>query len=273
MAQQQLPSTGNGATFVNTINNNATDVENYKTTVNNQLSTVITQGGTLNANLSAGSHKITNLATPTDSGDAVNKSYVDALPPSAPSWLPNTAYKTGQLVALSGGTWTNGQFKNALFMVVKNHTSGSTFPGSTANYLTTDGNYRLMTIGAFAKRYTWTWNNGLQMVADRVGDVVTIVSSGPFTSPVAVGNDWGVWSPEQMPQEIRPNEIYIAECGFSGETYAEPIKANINTNGQVRYRQVRYIGSETFNTGTYADMMATYTVISEAGTWQAFLPA
>ena len=65
----------NAGTVTLDIDSTVTTNDGSQTLTNKTLGS----GNALGANLDAGNYKITNLATPTDGGDAVNKSYVDGL--------------------------------------------------------------------------------------------------------------------------------------------------------------------------------------------------
>jgi len=194
MTQKTLPTTGTGATFVTYFNDNAADVEAFKTSMTSQLATKIAQGGTLTANLSAGNHKITGLATPTATTDAVTKSYVDTLiSDEVREWAPSTAYRANEVVIVTGGTEANGQFTGALFVVLKAHTSGTQFPASGSKaYITTDGNYRLTTPEDYLRTKTYQFPGSGNIPLSRVGNLIT--SSGVYRGSVTMPANANVYT-------------------------------------------------------------------------------
>jgi hypothetical protein len=84
-------------------------------------------GNALGANLDAGSYKITNLGTPTASGDAVNKSYVDGLT-SGLDWKTSVNVLAASNVPLTGSTplsVDSHTLSNGYRVLLKNQTTGS----------------------------------------------------------------------------------------------------------------------------------------------------
>jgi hypothetical protein len=90
-------------------------------------------GTSLSANLDANNNKITNLATPTDSGDAVSKSYVDGLSAGF-DWKTAVNLLADSNVALTGTTGTlvidghsalDAADNNVYRILLKNQTTGS----------------------------------------------------------------------------------------------------------------------------------------------------
>ena len=208
-------------------------------------------GTTLSADLNASSFKITNLATPTASGDAVNKSYVDGLT-SGFDWKTAVNLLADSNVALTGLTNT---------LVIDSH----------AALDSTDVGYRILlkgqTTGSENGIYTYTEDAGSYTLvrsldgdafAELVGAAVFVMEGTVYGSTSWVqSNHYLTDFSGQVWTQFSGSGTYLAGAGLTltGNTFSAdvtPISGNpslINTNGAIEVKANTSDGLEITSNG------------------------